>query len=259
MAETRTALITGAAQGVGLATAQRLVRDGVGRLVLVDRNAERLEETAASLRRDGVEAEALALDLADVDAVIEKANALCQRLGRVDILVNAAGCTDRGTIDTTTPEVFDRLYAVNARAPFFLMQAVRPVMPRGGVIVSVTSMLAHGGPPFLLAYSASKAALVTLTKGLANALKGDGIRAFAINLGWTVTPGERIVQTQVHGHAEDWAETFGARQPFGRLLMPEDPAGLIAFLVSPDAQMMTGAIIDLDQYVVGTMEDNPGL
>ncbi len=112
--------------------------------------------------------------------------------------------------------------------------------------------------PFLLAYSASKAALVALTRGAANTLKRDGVRVFGINLGWTWTPAEQDVQTRVHGLPADWSQTIGARQPFGRLLLPEDPAGLIAFLASPDARMMTGAIIDLDQYVAGTVDDNPG-
>jgi len=124
--------------------------------------------------------------------------------------------------------------------------------------VNICSMLAYGGPPFLLAYSASKAALASLTRGVANSLKRDGVRVFGINLGWTWTPAEQEVQTRVHGLSEDWAERIGKKQPFGRLLLPEDPAALVAFLVSPDAWMMTGAIIDLDQFVAGTVDDNPG-
>ena len=256
MAEARTAIVTGAAQGIGEAAARRLVREGVGRLLLIDRNAEGLGAVAASL--DGAEVRTLALDLADAEALRARLGEAVAELGSVDVLVNAAGATDRGGLLDTGAATFDKLMAVNARAPFLTMQAVAPAMPRGSAIVNVASMLAHGGPPFLLAYAASKAALVTLTKGAANTLKRDGVRVFAINLGWTVTPAERETQTGIHGLPESWAENLGARQPFGRLLEPEDPAGLIAFLFSPDAAMMTGAIIDLDQFVAGTVDDNPG-
>ena len=126
------------------------------------------------------------------------------------------------------------------------------------MIVNICSMLAYGGPPFLLAYSASKAALATLTKGAANTLKRDRVRVFGVNLGWTATPSEHHVQTERHGLPADWAERIGAKQPFGRLLIPDDVADLVAFLISPGARMMTGAIIDLDQFVAGTVDDNPG-
>ena len=275
---TRTALVTGAAQGIGEAVARRLISEGVRRLVLLDIDGDGLERVAGELsaRSDGVRIETMASDLVDIEhSCASLVDALervgCTRTaerdavasgdadaGGLDILVNAAGITSRGGLDDITLETFDRLTAINVRAPLFIMQAARPFMGRGGTIVNVTSMLAYGGPPFLLGYSASKSALVALTRGAANTLKWDGIRVFGINLGWTLTPSEQRVQTEVHGLAEDWAETLGAKQPFGRLLMPEDPAGLVAFLISADAGMMTGAIVDLDQFVAGTVDDNPG-
>ncbi|MBW7921001.1 MAG: SDR family oxidoreductase [Rubellimicrobium sp.] len=253
----RTAVISGAAQGIGHATVKRLMREGFSRFLLIDRQSEALKARCAALAEAGAEATALVADLAGMDWRAPLAAALA-RIGPVDVLVNAAGTTARGGIEDTTQETFDLIFHLNVRAPFFLMQEVAQHMRAGGVIVNITSMLAYGGPPFLVPYSASKAALVALTKGAANTLKQRGLHVFAVNLGWTWTPGEQEVQTRVHGLAPDWAETIGARQPFGRLLMPEDPAGLIAFLVSPDARMMTGAVIDLDQYVAGTVEDNPG-
>lgn len=254
----RVAVITGAAQGVGQATAMRLVREGFGRFLLIDRQAEALAHASGDLSQLGAEVRTLVADLSGLEWLSSRLPDSLRELGGVDALVNAAGTTARGGLADTTPDTFDFIFDLNVRAPFFLMQAVAPHMARGGVIVNVTSMLAYGGPPFLLPYSASKAALVALTKGVANTLKRDGVRAFGINLGWTWTPGEQDVQTRIHGLPEDWAETLGARQPFGRLLLPDDPAGLIAFLASPDARMMTGAIIDLDQYVAGTVDDNPG-
>ena len=250
----RTAIVTGAAQGIGEAAARRLSREGFERLLLIDRDGEGLARAAEAIPG----AEALTLDLADAEALRAALGRAVERLGAVHALVNAAGVTDRGGLRDASAETFDKLMAINARAPFLAMQAVAPAMPPGSAIVNVASMLAHGGPPFLLAYAASKAALVTLTKGAANTLKRDRVRVFAINLGWTVTPAEREVQTRLHGLSDNWAEELGARQPFGRLLTPEDPAGLIAFLVSEGAAMMTGAIIDLDQFVAGTVDDNPG-
>lgn len=254
----RTAIITGAAQGVGEATARRLAADGVTRMLLVDRSAAPLETVAADLRRGGVDASTLVLDLSDINALMRALPEALEGLDGADILVNTAGSTARGGLLDTTPDAFDSLFAINVRAPFFLMQLAAPLLRPGGAIVNVTSMLAYGGPPFLMPYSATKAALVAMTKSAANTLKRDRIRVFGINLGWTWTPGEHETQTKVHGLPEDWRDTVGAQQPFGRLLMPDDPAALTSFLVSEGAQMMTGAIVDLDQFVAGTIDDNPG-
>lgn len=255
----RIALITGAAQGVGEAVARRLLRDGVDRLALVDRNRTKLEATASALRGLGAEVLPIAVDLSSAaicKATVAKAAA---QLGGLGILANCAGNTERGGLLDTDEALFERIFAINLRAPFFLMQAAAKEMmkAKSGVIVSISSMLAYGGPPNLATYSASKAALVTLTKSAANTLKHHGIRVHAINLGWTVTPQEHAVQTSVHGLGENWAAEIGARQPFGRLLYPEDPAAVIAFLVSEEARMMTGNIIDLEQWVAGTMEGHP--
>jgi NAD(P)-dependent dehydrogenase (short-subunit alcohol dehydrogenase family) len=252
-------VVTGAAQGIGASVAARLLKEGVTTLVLVDRDAEGLDATVTSLSAAGAACHALAFDLSDAAALQGKVQPVLEKLGGLDVLINAAGATNRGGMGDTDIATFDLLFAVNARAPYFLIQTALPFLKkRQGVIVNVASMLAYGGPPFLLAYAASKSALVTITKGTANSLKRDKIRAFGINLGWTFTPTEQRIQTEIHGMPVDWAETIGAKQPFGRLLLPEDVADLVAFLISPGASMMTGAIIDLDQYVAGTVDDNPG-
>ncbi|EAR51121.1 short chain dehydrogenase [Oceanicola granulosus HTCC2516] len=259
MSDTRTALITGAAQGVGAACAERLARDGVSRMLLVDRDAATLSQTAEALRGEGVEATELVLDLQDGAGLLRELPPVLTRLGQLHIVVNAAGTTARGGVADTDPELFDFIFQINVRAPMLVMQAALPMLTgTGGTIVNITSMLAYGGPPFLATYAASKAALVALTRNTANAVKRDGVRVHAINLGWTWTPGEQRTQTEIHGLPENWRDTLGPSQPFGRLLMPEDPAELTAFLVSPGARMMTGAVIDLDQYVAGATDDNPG-
>jgi len=252
----RTIFVTGAAQGVGEAVARRFLADGARRFALVDRATAELERVARDLQAAGAQVVPIAAELARVDDCRASVTAAQAAFGPIDVLCSCAGLTSRGGIFDTTPQTFDDLFAVNVRAPFFIVQSALPAMiERGrGVIVNISSMLAHGGPPNLLPYSASKAALNVLTKSLANSVRRQGIRAHAINLGWTATPGEHVTQTQVHGMPQDWAAREGARQPFGRLLVPDDPAGVCAFLASADARMMTGCIIDLEQWVAGTLE-----
>ncbi len=254
------ALITGAAQGVGEGVARRLSQDGVKKLALADLDDALLEETATSMRKAGAQVVTFAGDLSVVANCAKATEIAIKAFGQIDILANCAGSTARGGILDTSEKTFDHLFSVNVKAPFFMTQHVaREMMKRkSGVIVNIASMLAHGGPPFLLTYSTTKAAIVTMTKSSANTLKRDGIRVFVINLGWTVTPTEHRMQTKIHNYPEDWAEKVGQEQPFGRLLTPEDPAGLISFLCSNDASMMTGAIIDLEQFVIGTTDTNLG-
>ena len=174
----------------------------VGRSTIDDsqRDADQLVDTAGQLRTqgDGIEIRTMVTDLVSIETAVRD---VTDAVGGapLDVLVNAAGITTRGGLDDITLADFDRLMSINVRAPLFLAQALAPGMPRGATIVNLTSMLAHGGPPFLLGYAASKSALVTLTKGIANTLKWRGVRAFGINLGWTLTPAEQQVQTGRHG------------------------------------------------------------
>jgi NAD(P)-dependent dehydrogenase (short-subunit alcohol dehydrogenase family) len=254
----RTAVITGGAQGLGAATARRLLADGFSGVVLVDRNAAKLAHMQQSL---GAKAAVFAGDLADDDVPARAIALAMEKFGRVDVVVNAAGNTERCGIADTTPEAFHRLFDVNVKAPLLMMQAVAPhmVAAGSGVIINVSSMLAHGGPPNLATYAASKAALVALTRNAGNTYKRQGIRVFAINLGWAHTDGEQALQTGFHQLPEDWSQEIGRRMPSGRLITPDDVAGLCAFLVSPPAQMMTGTVIDYEQMPVGTFDEHPAL
>ena len=249
----RVMLVTGAAQGVGEATARLMAERGAAGLALVDRNAERLAMVAAEISAAGCPAEALPADLGEVAncfAAVDRAGA---RFGALHGLINAAGLTDRGTIDDTSPELFDRIFAVDARAPFFLIQRVLPWLRRagGGTIVNVISITVHGGTPQLTAYVGAKGALAAMTRNIAAAVGRDRVRVNGLNLGWTVTPGERVVQTQTHGRPPDWDQAVGASQPFGRLLTPIDAARAIAFLASDESGLMTGALVDFEQQVMG--------
>jgi NAD(P)-dependent dehydrogenase (short-subunit alcohol dehydrogenase family) len=174
--------------------------------------------------------------------------------------VNAAGITDRGTVFDTSPELFEQMMAVNLRAPFFLMQDAATIMRRErieGTIVNILSMSGHGGQPFLSAYSISKGALATLTKNAAFSLMPWRIRVNGLNLGWMDTPGEDRVMRLYHGAQDGWREKVAAEQPFGRLIDPAEAARAAAFLASADSGLMTGAIIDFDQSVLGCWEQAP--
>lgn len=253
------ALITGGAQGLGAAAAAKLLGEGFSGVLLVDRNADGLAATASRLARPGQVA-TLAADLRD-DATPARAVAAClAKFGRLDVLFNAAGNTARSGIADATLGTYQGLFDVNVKAPLFLMQEAAKVMKAqgGGTIINVSSMIAYGGLPNLGVYSGSKAALIALTKHAAQEFAWDGIRSFAIALGWALTEGERAVQAAT-GQPPDWAEKFGAELPGGRHILPEDVADLVAYLVSPSAQMMNGAVIDFEQMPVGMFRQHPAL
>ena len=254
----RTALITGGAQGLGAAIARQFLSDGFAGVLLVDRNAEKLEAMKKQL---GAAAEIYLGDLRDNTTPAAAVAKAMKSFGRLDVVVNAAGNTERCGIADTTPDAFQRLFDVNVKAPLLMMQEAsrHMISAKSGVVINVASMLAHGGPPNLATYAASKSALMTLSRNAANTFKRDGIRVFCINLGWAHTDGEQELQTSFHNLPEDWAKQIGERMPFGRLISADDVAGLCAFLVSPPAQMMTGAVIDYEQMPLGTFDVHPAL
>lgn len=258
----KVAVITGSTQGLGEGVARLMAaRDAEG-LTLCGRNTDRGNALAKELSDSGTRTIFVEADLekvADGQKVIDEAE---KSFGRLDCLVNCAAATDRGTIESTTEEIWDKLFDMNVKSQFFMAQRTVEVMRRHkieGTIVNIGTIVAHGGPPFLIPYSSSKAALMTMTRAVANALKYDRIRMNTLNIGWTNTPREHIVQTEVHHRPENWLELASKEQPFGRLIEIDDVARAVAFLASAESGLMTGAVIDFDQTVIGTMEENPGM
>lgn len=248
------AIVTGAAQGLGEATARLLAERGAAGLLLVDRSGDKGEAVAASIRAAGTRAVFIETELADPQAVARVVPAAERSFGRVDVLCNVAGLTDRGGILDADLGLFDRIFAVNVRAPFFLMQdAIRLMQQQGsgGAIANVLSVNAYVGSPALAPYSAAKGALLTLTRNVANAVNADRIRVNGLALGWADTPGEHATLARYHGAGPGWLETAEAGQPFGRLIKPQDVARALAFLVGPQSMPMTGTIMDFSQTVVG--------
>lgn len=247
-------IITGSTQGVGRAVALEAARNGAESLLITGRDRERGAAVVAEVEALGAKAHFVAVDLAGANAADEIANAALERFGRIDALVNAAGLTDRGSMISATPELWDRMHTVNTRTPFFLMQrAIADMRGRGkaGVIVNILSINVHGGATDLTVYSASKAALALVTKNAAHAHRFDRIRINGINMGWTDTPAERVMHAETLGKGPDWLKEQAALQPFGRLLVAEDVARLAHFLLSPASMPMTGALIDQEQAAMG--------
>src|SRR5579872_7028823 len=184
----KVAVVTGSTQGLGEAIARRLVDEGlIGGLVICGRNVQNGERLARELTARGCRTEFVQADLASVEDCRRITEAARRAFDRIDILVNSAATSERGTILDTTPELFDRIMAINVRAPFFLMQAaIQTMIDRGiaGSILNILSMSSHGGQPFLSPYSASKGALATLTRNVARAVLPHRIRVNGINLGW---------------------------------------------------------------------------
>jgi len=252
------ALITGSAQGLGLAIARQLVAEGCRRLVLCDRNAELGEAAAADLSQGGVEAHFLPVEMGDLASVAAMLASARARIGPVTALVNAAGNTDRGSILDTTPAQWEAIMNVNARGPFFLLQGFARGAIEAGIpasAVNILSIVVHGGLPFLAPYVASKAALAGITKNAAAALARHRIRVNGINVGWMDTPGEDAVQKKWHGRGQGWQSEAAAGLPFGALLSPESVAVQAAFLLGPRSGVVTGSVMDFDQQVIGAYPD----
>jgi len=183
-----------------------------------------------------------------------------KRFERVDGLVNCAGDTTRGSLETTTVELWDKLMNTNLRAPFILSQEISKHMKEKkimGSIVNISSIASHTGAPFIMTYSVTKAALNTMTKNNAMELRPWRIRVNSINMGWTYTDNEDILQTKQKGG--DWLEKAEEKHPFGRLLRSDDITNTVLFLLSDGASMISGAVIDVHpEFIAGMMPDTVG-
>jgi NAD(P)-dependent dehydrogenase (short-subunit alcohol dehydrogenase family) len=262
--DSKVAIVTGGSQGLGAAIAALFVERGARGVVICGRAKEKGEAKARELSALGAARDAkvafVQADLANLDDcrnVIASADA---QFGRIDVLVNAAALTDRGTILDTDAALFDRIFATNVRAPFFLMQEAIRVMLRErieGSIVNIGSMSAKAGQPFIAAYCASKGALATLTQNTAYALLRNRIRVNGLNLGWMASEGEDRIQRVFHGATDDWLQQAAVVQPFGRLIDPAEAARAVAFLASDESGLMTGSIVNFDQTIWGAYEAAP--
>jgi NAD(P)-dependent dehydrogenase (short-subunit alcohol dehydrogenase family) len=249
----RVVLVSGGTQGVGAGIVRAAAGEGAT-VAFTGRRPENGDKLADELSSGGATTAFIQADLADPQQAISSVRQTVHRFGRIDCLVNSAGLTTRGTLLDTSVELFEQHLAINLRAPFFTMQtAVADMVKRGepGTIVNIISMAQHGGQPYLSPYTAAKAGLAGLTRNAAFAHRWDKIRINGVNIGWTQTEGEDVIQREFHHADDDWLDAANRKLPMGKMGQVDEIADFVTFLLSDRSGVVTGSVIDWDQYVPG--------
>jgi meso-butanediol dehydrogenase/(S,S)-butanediol dehydrogenase/diacetyl reductase len=248
----RVALVTGAGNGIGRATALALARAGAD-VAVNDLHPDAAERVAGEVRALGRRSLALPADVAVVPEILRMVTRVAEDLGRLDVLVNNAGLIRPTPFGQVTERDWDETFAVNARGLFFCMQAVAPVMigQGTGAIVNVSSIAGRGSASLSPPYAASKTAVISLTQQAARALARHGVRVNAIcpgvvdtDFNWRL---DDLLGVRQQGLAAgEFMKQRAATVPLGRLAEPEDIARVIVFLVSPAGSYMTGQAVTVD-------------
>ncbi|HEX6460345.1 MAG TPA: SDR family oxidoreductase [Thermoleophilaceae bacterium] len=241
--EDRACVVTGAGSGIGRAIAMRLAEEG-GRVVCADIDAAGAEQTASEI---GDAAAAMRIDVSDPAQVNTMVGHCVELYGGIDVLVNNAGVNIPGVLHEVPDEVIDKTLAVNVKGPIYGCRAAIPHMLEagGGSIVNISSVNGIVSEPFLSVYSASKGAVVMLTKGVALDYAKQNIRCNAICPGWVDTP-INYAHAEMLGGLQHVYDTIDSFQPIGRPGRPEEIANVALFLASDEASFMTGAIVSAD-------------
>jgi NAD(P)-dependent dehydrogenase (short-subunit alcohol dehydrogenase family) len=238
-------IVTGGTSGIGKAIAERAVAEGARVLV---HGIERRdgEEVVAQLGASS----ALHLDdLIDPASPGRIVTAALAAFGKIDAVVNNAAIVARSNLASADPAFFDRMLAVNVRAPLFLIQAAfAQLKANEGCVVNIGSINAHSGQANLLDYSISKGALQTLSRNLANAHATDRVRVNHLNVGWVLTNREYAHQIE-HGMAPDWPDTVPPQfAPSGRLILPAEIAAAAIYWLGDESRPISGAVVDMEQF-----------
>jgi NAD(P)-dependent dehydrogenase (short-subunit alcohol dehydrogenase family) len=240
-------LVTGSTTGIGEAIARRAVAEGA-RVVIHGRD----EERGRALADEWPGRAALALaDLADPAGPAKLIEAAIRSFGKLDALVNNAASVARSDLQSTDAAFFDKIMAVNVRAPLLLIQAAyQHLKASRGCVLNIGSINAYTGESNLLAYSVSKGALMTLSRNLADTLAYDGIRVNHFNVGWVLTPNE-YEQKLKDGLPSDWPQNIEPQfAPSGRILAPEEIAAASVYWLSDESRPISGSVVELEQYPI---------
>ena len=237
----KTALVTGASRGIGRATAARLARDGAFVIAHYGSSKTDAESLVAAIKAEGGDAVAVQADLADPEAVDRLAKEVRtlvrKRDGRLDILVNNAGVAEFTPFAETSEQTFDRTFAVNVKAPYFLTQKLIDVVPDGGRIIFTTSVVTDIYFAGIPAYAASKGAIDTLIRYLAAEYGAKGVRVTG------VAPGAIDTDMSAWVRSDDGVATVKSIQALQRVGKSEDIANVVAFLAGPDGAWVTGDVV----------------
>lgn len=237
----KVALVTGGSRGIGAAIAKRLAADGAAVAITYATNPKLAEAVAADIHAAGGRALAIAADSADAAAVQRAVEQVVAEFGGLDILVNNAGIAVGGEIDAYPIADFDRMVAVNVRAPFIAVQAAMKHLPRGGRVINIGSNVAHRMPVGgMSVYTMTKAALGGLTRGLAHELGARGITINSIEPGPTLTDMSR---PSIEGPRGGMLQSM---MPVGRVGEPEEVAAMVAYLAGNETGYVTGARVVID-------------
>lgn len=245
----KVALVTGASRGIGEAIATTLAGAGA-RVVLASRSGHALETVAARIVKAGGSARVLVLDVTDSAAVDRALDGMVQQEGHLDLVVNNAGLSERGTVRGASDAWFDRVVKANLQGTFYVCRAALRHMNSGGRIVNIASVLGVMGVPDSAAYVAAKHAVVGLSRALAAEVARDGITVNAVCPGWVETPMAEsgfAAIAEASGISREQARSKAlANVPVGRILDPKEIAETVAFLCQPDAGGINGQTIRID-------------
>jgi NAD(P)-dependent dehydrogenase (short-subunit alcohol dehydrogenase family) len=240
-------LVTGSTTGIGEAIARRALAEGAS-VVFHGRDAERGRALAGQWPKRA----ALALaDLADPESAPRIVQTAIDAFGRLDAIVNNAALVTRSDLASTDAAFFDKIMAVNVRAPLLLIRAAMDHLKQSqGCVLNIGSINAYTGEGNLLAYSISKGALMTLSRNLADAFCYDGVRINHFNVGWVLTPNE--YQTKLgDGLPPNWPQQVEPQfAPSGRILQPEEIAAAAVYWLSDESRPISGSVVELEQYPI---------